>query len=193
MSCPCLMGKCLDTGRRRQRERAATGRGRRWADSRGCWRASAQANQQHSLPLQASTRTMHAEVELHNLNLESLVTLLFPPAGLGTTVGPQGVTAGPSFKGSSVQCSSVTQSCLTQTPWTAARQASLSITRSQSLLKLMSIESVMPSKHLIFCHPLLLLLTIFPNIRVFFNESALGSGGQSIGASASVLLKHIQG
>ena len=58
-------------------------------------------------------------------------------------------------------------------PWTAARQASLSITNSQSLLKLMSIESVMSSNHLIFCCPLLLLPSIFPNIRVFSNESAL--------------------
>ena len=59
------------------------------------------------------------------------------------------------------------------TPWTAAPQASLSITNSQSLLKLMSIASVMPSNHLILCHPLLLLLSIFPSIRVFSNESAL--------------------
>ena len=58
-------------------------------------------------------------------------------------------------------------------PWTAARQASLSITNSQSLFKLMSIESVMPSNHLILCHPLLLLPSIFPSIRVFSNESAL--------------------
>ena len=59
------------------------------------------------------------------------------------------------------------------TPWTAACQASLSITNSQSLLKLMSIESVMPSNHLILCHLLLLLPSIFPSIRVFSNESAL--------------------
>ena len=59
------------------------------------------------------------------------------------------------------------------TPWTAARQASLSITNSWSLLKLMSIESVMPSSHLIFCCPLLLLPPIPPSIRVFSNESAL--------------------
>ena len=59
------------------------------------------------------------------------------------------------------------------TPWTAARQASLSITKSQSLLKLMSIESVMPSNHLILCHPLLLLPSLFPSIRVFSNDSAL--------------------
>ena len=59
------------------------------------------------------------------------------------------------------------------TPWTAARQASLSITNSWSLLKLMSIESVMPSTHLILCRPLLLLPSIFPSIRIFSNESAL--------------------
>ena len=59
------------------------------------------------------------------------------------------------------------------TPWTAARQASLSITNSQSLLKLMFIESVMPSNHLILCHPLLLPPPIFPSIRVFSNESVL--------------------
>ena len=59
------------------------------------------------------------------------------------------------------------------TPWTAGCQASLSITSSQSLLKLMSIESVMPSNHLILCHPLLLLPSIFPSSRVFSNESVL--------------------
>ena len=59
------------------------------------------------------------------------------------------------------------------TPWTAAHQASLSITNSQSVLKLMSIELVMPSNHLILCHPLLLLPSIFPSIRVFSNESVL--------------------
>ena len=59
------------------------------------------------------------------------------------------------------------------TPWTAARQASLSITNSWSLLKLTSIESVMPSNHLILCHPLILLPSIFPSIRVFSNESAV--------------------
>ena len=57
-------------------------------------------------------------------------------------------------------------------PWTAAHQASLSITNSQSLLKLMSIKSVMPSNHLVLCHPLLL-PSIFPSIRVFSNESVL--------------------
>ena len=62
---------------------------------------------------------------------------------------------------------------LSATPWTAARQASLSITNSRSLLKLMSIESAMPSSHLTLCRPLLLLPSIFPSIRVFSNESAL--------------------
>ena len=59
------------------------------------------------------------------------------------------------------------------TPWTVARQASLSITSSQSLLKLMSIKSVMPSNHLILCHPLLFLPSVFSRIRVFSNESVL--------------------
>src|SRR5574341_135125 len=58
-------------------------------------------------------------------------------------------------------------------PWTAASQASQSITNSLILFKLMSIEPVMPSKHLILCHPLLLLPSTFPSIRVFSNESAL--------------------
>ena len=71
------------------------------------------------------------------------------------------------------------------TLWTAACQASLSITNSWSLLKLMSIELVMPSNHLILSHPLLLLPSIFPSIRVFFSESFFASGGQSIGVSAS--------
>ena len=74
----------------------------------------------------------------------------------------------------SVQFSSVTQSFLTPQPqWTAAHQVSLSITNSQSLPKLVSTESVMPSNHLILCHHLLLLTSIFPNTRVFSNESAL--------------------
>ena len=62
---------------------------------------------------------------------------------------------------------------LFETPWIAAHQASLSITNSWSLLKLMPIESVMPSSHLILCCPLLLLPSIFPSIRVFSNKSAL--------------------
>ena len=72
---------------------------------------------------------------------------------------------------SSVQ--SLSRVRLFETPWTAARQASLSITNSWSLPKLMSIGSVMPSNHLILCHPLILLSLIFPSFRVFSNESAL--------------------
>ena len=80
------------------------------------------------------------------------------------------------------------------TPWTAACQASLSITNSQSLLKLMSIESVMPSNHLILCCPLLLLSSIFPSIRIFQMSHFFASGSQNIGVSAStsVLPMNIQ-
>ena len=79
-------------------------------------------------------------------------------------------------------------------PWTAARPSSLSITNSQSLLKLMSFKSVMPSNHLILWNPLLLLPSIFPSIRVFSNESVLHISSQSIGASAShsLVLMNIQ-
>ena len=80
------------------------------------------------------------------------------------------------------------------TPWTAAIQASLSFTNSRSLLKLMSIELVMPSNHLILCHPLLLLPQSFPVSGSFLISWLFASGGQSIGASASalVLLVNIQ-
>ena len=92
-------------------------------------------------------------------------------------------------------CFSVTQLCPTLTPWTAALWASLSFSISQSLLKLMSIESVLLSNHLILCRPPLRLPSIFPSIRIFSKESVLPSGGQSIGtsASASVLPMNIQG
>ena len=75
------------------------------------------------------------------------------------------------YQFSSVQSLSCVQ--LFVTPWTAACQGSPSITNSQSLLKLMSIESVMPCSHFILCHPLLLLPSIFPSIRVFSNELVL--------------------
>ena len=78
------------------------------------------------------------------------------------------------------------------TPWTIARQASLSFTISLSLLKLMFIESVMPSNHLILCRPLLL-PSIFPASGYFLISQLFTSGGQSIGASASVLPMNIQG
>ena len=93
---------------------------------------------------------------------------IFCKARLGSKVQLRGVK----LKGH--QFSSVTQSCLNfATPWTAACQASLYITNSGSLLKLISIESVMPSNHPILCRPFLLLPSIFPSIRVFSNESAL--------------------
>ena len=78
----------------------------------------------------------------------------------------------PNVQGIAVFIHSLSCVWLFATPWTAARQASLSITNSRSLLKLLSIESVMPSNHLILCRPLLPLPSIFPSIRVFSNESA---------------------
>ena len=79
-------------------------------------------------------------------------------------------------------------------PWIAAHQASLSINNSWSLLKLMSIELAMPSSHLILCHPLLLLPSLFPSIRVFSISQFFPWGGQSIGVSAlaSVLPRNTQ-
>ena len=80
------------------------------------------------------------------------------------------------IKGNNMAISSVQllgRDRLFATPWAAARQASLSSTKSWSLLKLMSIELVMPFNHLIFCHPLLLPPSIFPSIRIFLNESVL--------------------
>ena len=79
-------------------------------------------------------------------------------------------------------------------PWTAACQASLSFTMSQSLLKLMSIESLRPSNHPILCCPLLFLPSVFPSIRVFSHQGLFTSAGQSIGASAlvSILPVNIQ-
>ena len=93
---------------------------------------------------------------------------------------------------SSVQSFSRVQHLVT--PWTAAYKAFLSITNSQSLLKLMSIKPLMPSNHLILCHPLLLLPSIFPSIKVFSTESVLHIRCQSIGVSASpsVLPMNIQ-
>ena len=81
------------------------------------------------------------------------------------------------------------------TPWTVACQTSLSFTNSQTLLELMSIESMMLSNHLILCHHLLLLPSIFPSIRSFPVSQLSASGGQSIGASAStsVLPMNTQG
>ena len=95
-----------------------------------------------------------------------------PPPYLPCSLHPQGkCRKAKSFQFNSVQSLSHVQ--LFGFPWTAARQASLSITNSRSLLKLMSIESVMPTNHLILCHPLFLSPSIFPSIRVFSNESVL--------------------
>ena len=89
-----------------------------------------------------------------------------------------------------VQFSSVTQSCLTLCdPMTSACQASLAITSYRSPPKSMYIESVMPSNHLILCHSLLLLPSIFPSIRVFSNESALLIRWKSIGVSSSTSVR----
>ena len=92
------------------------------------------------------------------------------------------------YEGSAVQFSHAVRS---NSLWPHGQQASLSITHSWSSLKLMSIESVIPSNHLIFCRPLLLLPSIFPSIRDFSNEAL---GGQSIGVSfsASILPMNIQ-
>ena len=102
-----------------------------------------------------------------------------------TTIWLGSSTSGYICKGSSVQ--SLGHVWLFASQWTTARQDSLSIINSQSLLKLMSIASVMPSNlcHLILSHPLLLLPSVFPSIRVFSNESVLCIRGQSIGVSAS--------
>ena len=95
---------------------------------------------------------------------------------------------------SSVQFSCSVMSVSLQ-PWTAAQQFSLSITNSPSLLELMSIKLMMPSNHLILCHPFLLLPSVFPSIRVFFNESVLCIRWPSTvtSASSSVLPMNIQG
>ena len=92
----------------------------------------------------------------------------------------------------SVQSSQLSHVRLFVTPWNAACQASVSITNSQSLLKLMSIESVIPSSHLILCHPLLFLRWIFPASGSFQMSQFFTSGGQSIGASASVFPMNIR-
>ena len=107
-----------------------------------------------------------------------------PSSDLCWPVGP--IPAPPAFHAwfSSVQ--SLSRVRLSATPWTAARQASLSMINSQSLLKLTSIKSVMPSSHLTLCHPLLLLPSIPPITRSFEMSQSFTSGGQSIGVPASI-------
>ena len=117
-----------------------------------------------------------------------------PPSDLQSHLceAQQGISSGALHCTSSVQWLSRVR--LFVTPWTAAHQSSPFITNSQSSLKLMSIESVTPSNHLILCRPLLLPPSIFPSIRVFPVRQFFTSGGQSIGvsASASVLPMNIQ-
>ena len=101
-----------------------------------------------------------------------IVFMLFPKLAFqGETVVPRSFVLLVLFLKYSVQSPNCVQ--LFATPWTAAHQASLSITNSRSVFKLRSIESVIPSNYLILCHSLLLLPSIFPSIRVFSNESAL--------------------
>ena len=105
------------------------------------------------------------------------IDLLLRAIGLLTTwtralwTGLASIIEGTSVQFTSVQ--SLSRVWLFVTPWTVAHQASLSITNSRNLPKLMSTESVMPTNHLILCHPLLLSPSVFPSIRVFLNESAL--------------------
>ena len=97
-------------------------------------------------------------------------TLPAPESKCGETLGSQGLTAGALSK---LVIQSLSRVQLSATSWTAARQASLSFTVFRSLLSFMSTESAMLSNHLFLCHPLLLLPSVFPNIRVFPSESAL--------------------
>ena len=105
--------------------------------------------------------------------------------GTAGTKGP----AGPVLSVSIALVQSLSRVRLFATPWIVAHQASLSITNSWSLLKLTSIKLVMPSNHLILCHPLLLLPSVFPSIRVFSSELALRIRWQSTGASASASVR----
>ena len=108
---------------------------------------------------------------------ESWSGLPFPSAGdlpdPGIESGSPALAAGFLTTAPSVAVQSLSRVLLFVTPWTAAHQASLSFTVSWNLLKLMSIELVMPFNHLILCRPLLLLPSVFPSIRVFSNESVL--------------------
>ena len=118
--------------------------------------------------------------------LDACGFFIFVIAGKLPTRVPESCSA----KFSSVQ--SLSRVWLFATPWIAAQQASLSITNSWNLLKLMSIESVMPSNHLILCCPLLLLPQIPPSIRVFSNEVAWGGQSIVVSASESVLPMNTQ-
>ena len=120
------------------------------------------------------TQVLFQNFILHNFSVSSVGTEDLGSAALGTHS---------SSLFSSVQSLSCVQ--LFATPWTTARQASLSITNSRSLPKLMSVESVMPSNHLILCHPFSSCLQSFPASGSFPMSQFFTSGGQSIGGSAS--------
>ena len=122
----------------------------------------------------------------HCVSVHSLGTVKGVKSQLGLCLSAGSSSSSGSARSVHFICSVVSDSA---TPWTAARQAFLSFTISRSLLKLMSIELVMPSNHLILCCPLLLPTSIFQSIRVFSNESVLLIG---VSASASVLPMNIQ-
>ena len=127
-----------------------------------------------SKPVFSLCPVSHSELRLHRIHRHPKQTLLLPSHLHVLTEHTQVFLLQKPFlflQFSSVQLLSRVR--LFAIPWSAARQASLSITNSRSLLKLTSIELVMPFNHLIPCHPLLLLTSIFPSIRVFSNESAL--------------------
>ena len=136
--------------------------------------------------------SLHISSKIRGLN-QSRQNLPSSYSGLGWFLNSYSTLHTITVQFSSVQ--SLSRVRLFATPWIAARQASLSITNSQSLPKLMSIELVMPSNHLILCHPILLAPSIFPNIRVFSNDSVLLIRWPKycgVSASASVLLMNIQ-
>ena len=139
-----------------------------------------------------SLRTQVEEKSVKDTKQEVFTKVERMPKGYGVTTREENVWK---WRKGSVQFS---HSVMSDSLWfhglTVACQASLSITSSQSLLKLMSIKLVMPSNHLILCHPLFLLPSIFSSIRVFSNESVLHIRWPKYGASASatVLLKNIQ-
>ena len=123
---------------------------------------------------------------------ENITLKSFPKANKESEWCTEHNTFGTGDKKTDILVQSLSPVQLFATPWTAALQASLSITNSWSLLKLMSIESGMPSNHPILCHPLLLPPSIFPNIRVFSMSQFFASGGQSIGAFQNIGVFQLQ-
>ena len=131
-------------------------------------------------------QSLNMTLKLENSKRKCLLIFFFPHCTAGETSPTRDWTHAPCTEHLRVWTTRKVRKCLllsiqfsrsvvsnSVTPWTAARQTSLSITNSQSLPKLMSIESMMPSNHLILCHSLLLLPSIPPSIRVFSNEATL--------------------